>query len=116
MRVALASDFHLGYSEDAFEQARDALRKASEADVVVVAGDLFDVRVPKQETLHEAIRLFTEFKENRVSGCVVSVEGRQFDSRLPIVIYGNHDRRAKGLVNPVQLLEVHIGQILKLYL
>jgi DNA repair exonuclease SbcCD nuclease subunit len=110
------SDFHLGYSDDALVQAREALAKGvAEADIVILAGDLFDHRVPKQEVLHEAIELFGALKaeaqrKGRLKGLrawAVDEKGerREIPLEAPfLAIYGTHERRSKGLVNAVQML------------
>lgn len=90
MRIAIISDPHLGYSrfeEDSYIQAERALTDASgKADIILCAGDIFDIKIPKLETLKRAIDIFNK-------------------SKIPIiVIYGNHERRTKDSINPVQLL------------
>ncbi len=110
MKFAIVSDFHLGFNEDAFEQAKRALRSACEKnDFVIMAGDLFDARVPKQETIHEGVKLFREFSEKLSKNKVVlkevtgSVE-KPLDAAPLLGIYGTHERRAKGLSNIIQIL------------
>ncbi|MCX6777328.1 MAG: metallophosphoesterase family protein [Candidatus Micrarchaeota archaeon] len=93
MRIAIIADLHLGYGRfyaDSFEQARRALAEAvKRADLILVAGDIFDAKVPKMEVLSEAIRMFR------------SASGK----RVPIAaIHGTHERRSRGSSNPVQLL------------
>ncbi len=107
MKLAFVSDFHLGYNDDALEQARAGLRKAKEvADAIICPGDLFDTRVPKQEVLHDSIKLFSEFQGcNAVKVSVITNEGITQTFNAPLAIYGNHDRRAKGLSNPLHLLD-----------
>lgn len=98
MKLAVMSDFHLGYSynterrEDSFVQANEALQKATElnADAILIAGDIFDSRIPNQEVLGLAIQMFK----------------RVADKKIPVfAIHGTHERRGKGLTNSVQLLE-----------
>ncbi|RMD64466.1 hypothetical protein D6833_04380, partial [Candidatus Parcubacteria bacterium] len=90
MKVAVLGDFHLGYQrfyEDSFIQAGRALSRACEcADLILIAGDIFDERVPKQETMARAFELFSKV------------------DRKVIVIHGTHERRPRGFVNPVDLL------------
>ena len=91
MKIAIFSDPHLGYSrfeEDSYVQAGRAIESASEkADLILCAGDIFDVKIPKLETLKKAVDIFKKAK-------------------IPLfMIHGNHERRAKDLVNPVQVLE-----------
>ncbi len=130
MKFAIASDFHLGYNDDALEQARRCMREACEkADFVILAGDLFDARVPKQETVHDAVKLYKEFsaklrtsgggkivvKEifggsgarggSAGSGGVGGVPEKVLDAAPLLGIYGTHERRAKGLSNIIQVLD-----------
>ncbi|MFN7990595.1 MAG: DNA repair exonuclease [Candidatus Micrarchaeia archaeon] len=91
MKIAVFSDPHLGYArfeEDSYIQAERAVISASErADLILCAGDIFDVKIPKLETLKRAIEIFNK-------------------ATVPVyAIHGNHERRARELVNPVQLLE-----------
>lgn len=90
MRIAIIADTHLGYArfeEDSFVQAERAFMDASnKADVIIYAGDIFDSRTPKLETLNRAIEILRK----------VSV---------PIfAIHGNHERRSRGMINPPKLL------------
>jgi DNA repair exonuclease SbcCD nuclease subunit len=91
MKLAIIADTHLGYSrfeKDAFIQAERAFLDASQkADVILFAGDVFDTKIPKLETLYQAIGLFKKIN-------------------IPVVaIHGNHERRIKDCINPPQLLE-----------
>jgi len=112
MRLAILSDFHLGYAwgterqEDSFIQAKEALDAASSSDVLLVAGDLFDSRVPRPEVFARALRFFTNHG-SAGSGVSVSFFPREvsFGPRPVVTIFGTHERRGKGLVNPVQALE-----------
>ncbi len=92
MKLALIADTHFGYArfeEDAFRQAEYALRDAEKrADAIIVAGDIFDVKIPRLETLERAAALFSSIKK-------------------PVyLIHGNHERRSRDMVNPVQLLSM----------
>ncbi|MFH0737210.1 MAG: DNA repair exonuclease [Candidatus Micrarchaeota archaeon] len=95
MRIAIVSDLHLGYprfEEDSYVQAERALIDASDkADLILCAGDVFDVKIPKLETLKRAVEIFGKA------------------TVLVYAIFGNHERRAKDLVNPVHLLEASTG-------
>ncbi len=90
MKIAIFADPHMGYrrfEEDSYTNAEKAMASASEqADLILCAGDIFDTKIPKLETLKRAIDIFK-------------------NARKPVVaIHGNHERRTKDLVNPVQLL------------
>ena len=110
MKLAILSDFHLGYErfrEDAYMQAREALEEASkEADVLVMPGDIFDMRNPKPEVLAEAINLFRDLSGKAWNAKVTKYEGKGENfTNLPIIaIPGTHERRAYGVEDPVDLL------------
>ncbi len=102
------SDFHLGYNEDSFEQARNALISAKkQADVILIAGDLFDERIPTPETIHKAISIFKEVHEDFNPPIEIeNLDNSFLEVKKPIlVIYGNHERRSKNLVDIIRLLE-----------
>ncbi|MCX8200427.1 MAG: metallophosphoesterase family protein [Candidatus Micrarchaeota archaeon] len=90
MKVAILGDFHFGYDrfyDDSFVQAEQALLRAQdEADLLIVAGDIFDSRTPKQEVIARAIEIF-----------------RKLHKKV-IVIHGTHERRPQGFANPVDIL------------
>ncbi|MCX8205674.1 MAG: metallophosphoesterase family protein [Candidatus Micrarchaeota archaeon] len=90
MRIAILGDFHFGYDrfyDDSFIQAARALKAACDsADLILVAGDIFDERVPKQETIARAFEVFSQA------------------TKPVLVIAGTHERRPQGFVNPVELL------------
>lgn len=92
MRIALISDTHFGEGRgterehDAWEAVDEALRRAQEmgCELVIHAGDLFDTKIPRPEDWSHALRAFATLK-------------------VPMVaIHGNHERRGKGLTNPVE--------------
>lgn len=90
MKIAIFSDTHLGYprfEEDSYLQATEAIIQSSQiADVILCAGDIFDTKIPKLETLNRAIEIFN------------------LATKPLFLIFGNHERRSKELINPVQLL------------
>lgn len=90
MRIAIIGDTHLGYSrfeEDSFIQAEKAFVDASDkTDIIIFAGDLFDMKIPKLETLDRTLKIFQKIEK-------------------PIyAIHGNHERRTRDMVNPAQLI------------
>ena len=111
MKIAITGDFHFGFNEDAAEQAARVMQDASSnADALILAGDLFDSRVPRQETIFEAIKAFRQCQQaGGGSTRVFSIEGeerRPLEGHFPLLaIYGTHERRTKGLVNVIQLLD-----------
>ncbi|MCX8202644.1 MAG: metallophosphoesterase family protein [Candidatus Micrarchaeota archaeon] len=104
MKIGILSDTHIGYPrfyEDSIRQADEAFKKAcDESDLVLVAGDIFDTKTPKFEIIASAMEIFAYGKKVNWKGKGIITE------RLPVVaIHGTHDRRSKGMVNPVELLE-----------
>ena len=90
MKIAIISDTHFGYArfeEDSYTQAENAFLDAdNKADLIIYAGDVFDTKTPKLETLNRAVEILKKVKK-------------------PIfAIHGNHERRSKGTINPAQLL------------
>ncbi len=113
MKIAILADLHLGYNVDAEPQAKQALEKASQiADIVIAAGDLFDVRIPKQEVVNSGIKLFKNHLEAMQNKEIVlpqqhitlTKNGKKCENAV-IAIPGTHERRTKGLVNVVELLD-----------
>jgi DNA repair exonuclease SbcCD nuclease subunit len=116
MKLAIISDCHFGFNEDALPQAREAVLMALErkVDAIILPGDLYDVRVPRQEVLHETIRLYSEIKA-KSAGKVQEVEVAELkggkahklgNEGIPLLaIWGTHERRSKGLTNVVQIMD-----------
>jgi len=121
MKITVLSDLHFGFGydteleEDAYEAAKEALEKssASEADLILLGGDIFDTKIPKNETLVRAMELLmgplSETPAVKLSegvGKDITAIPRMALSGTPVIaIHGTHERRAKGLLNPVQMLE-----------
>ncbi|MEM4589726.1 MAG: metallophosphoesterase family protein [Candidatus Micrarchaeia archaeon] len=106
MKVGILSDTHIGYPrfyEDSIEQAEEAFREAcNNSDIVLIAGDIFDTKTPKFEVIAKAMEIFSYGK--KIDWKEKGIESKE--GLLPVVaIHGTHDRRSKGMVNPVELLE-----------
>lgn len=122
MKIGIIGDTHFGYqwgterSIDSFLQAQDAFEKACKAgcDVIVQVGDLFDTRVPKPEVISEAMKLLSvpllakpsnvklvnTFNKN-----IYEISDRIFQGIPLVAIHGTHDRRSRGLINPLESFE-----------
>ncbi len=133
MRIALLADLHMGFGfsspreadrrEDSFIQAEEALRLASErADVILIAGDLFDKRDPGIVVLERASRILNIPHRRQDSG--VKIVGDRVDPRasrgVPVVaVHGNHDTRSADRNNVLSLFHeagvliyVHGGRVI----
>ena len=112
MKIAILSDFHIGYErfrEDALRQAEEALDIAcKEADMMVIAGDIFDYRHPRPEVTVEAMALFRKASSNGFSARVSGFEGRgtRYTDVPIIAIPGTHERRTDGEIDSVDLLNL----------
>ena len=119
MRIAILSDFHFGFgsgterAEDPYDAFKEAIEKAMDCDLMVFAGDLFDNRSPDAETLAKAMELMIPplLRQNDIRlaqgiGKDASGVSEIALMGIPIVaIHGTHERRTKGLLNPVEALE-----------
>lgn len=122
MRIGIVSDTHFGFrwgserEDDCFENAREAFERTRDCDVVILPGDIYDKKVPKQEVLDQSVECFNVFRQGTcdvdVSGDVP--EGFAFSGTPVVAIHGTHERRTKGFTNPVELLET-MGYALHLH-
>ena len=118
MKILIISDAHLGFAQgterenDSFEAVEESFQRGLDTDVVLIPGDLFDSKVPKTETLVKAMQLL--IKPMLVKGKAKIIEGINKDikkclflnSGVPVIaIHGTHERRVKGLLNPIEALE-----------
>ncbi len=114
MRILLMSDTHLGFSlgserrEDAFLAFEEGLGKAGECDALLLAGDIFDTRTPSPETFAWAMSGLFRLAHTGNGARVSTPSGKgALHAGVPVVaIHGNHERRVRGLVNPVEALEM----------
>jgi DNA repair exonuclease SbcCD nuclease subunit len=110
VKIAILSDFHLGYErfrEDAYAQAEEALNGAAErADMIIIPGDIFDNRAPKPDVIAEAINLFRNLSNKKWGSRVTDFIGDgSFYTGVPIIaIPGTHERRAQEAADPVDIL------------
>lgn len=117
MQIAITGDFHLGFNIDALPQAKNALKACSGADVILAAGDIFDSRIPRQETLNEALQLFAgaalEMKSPALMFELAADGTEKPVSNYPpiLAIHGTHERRSKGLANPIHLLDSALAAV-----
>ncbi len=122
MKIAVLSDFHLGAKsgtqreDDSFDQAQSAIEKALNlgAQLILIAGDIFDSRIPEQEVLSKAMKILTlasERPNKQVELLDTINKNRDEISALPIrgvpviAVHGNHERRGRGFIDSVETLE-----------
>ncbi len=118
MKISIISDLHLGFGQnterenDSFAAFQEAIEKSLDCDLIILGGDLFDVRIPNTEVFTKAIGILkkTLEKENGIKiseGLNKNIQEFPLIKKgIPVVgIAGNHERRVKGLLNPVEALE-----------
>ena len=111
MKIAILSDFHLGYErffDDAYKQAREALEHAAEiADMIIIPGDIFDYRKPEPEVMAQAVELFRDIQKKHFDAEIIEYTGNNIYTKKPIIaIPGTHERRAEGSVDSVDVLHL----------
>ena len=94
-----------------------------DSDFIILPGDIFDKKVPSQETLSRALNMFVkllnvnnsvEILEGAGKG-MEHIEHRNFKGIPVVAIHGTHERRTRGLVNPIEAMEragflIHLDQ------
>lgn len=127
MRISIFSDCHAGFAygeergEDSFKALEEAFDKSMDSDLILIAGDIFDTRIPKQEVLARTARIFSKAQSIQSKAKLIEIQNKEKHEASPlalrgipiVAIHGNHERRAKFLVNPVQALE-HAGLLIHL--
>lgn len=119
MRIAIFSDPHMGFGygterfEDAFDAFKEAIEISEHSDLLIIPGDIFDNKNPTTDVLSKAMELLLTLRMSRSGASLVEGIDRRITEISPantlgmpvIALHGNHERRARGLVNPVQALE-----------
>ena len=118
MKIALLSDFHLGFGkgterfEESFENAKGALELAiaQKPDCILLLGDLFDSDIPNQETWHNAFKTFSQIKQTNSECTITRIKNEKKEkiefSGIPLIaIHGTHEYRGKDFKNAVEVLE-----------
>ena len=119
MLVAILSDLHLGFAygseleNDSFEMAEKAVEQALQADLVLLPGDIFDSRAPRTSIFAKAIGILAKLLTTKDKGVrlvesdkeIPKVCRRCFAATPLLSLYGNHERKGRGEINPVDALE-----------
>ncbi|MFH7882535.1 MAG: DNA repair exonuclease, partial [Candidatus Aenigmatarchaeota archaeon] len=119
MKIAILSDFHFGFSytseieNDSFENAEEAIKRALDCDLILIAGDIFDSRTPRTSVLAKGVNILVKplLQENKGVKLISSskelkaISQRVFNHLPVIAIHGTHERGGKDSINPIQALE-----------
>lgn len=111
MKVSIISDTHFGYKwgsdreEDTFENAREAFKNSLDADVIILPGDIFDKKIPKQEVLDRAAEVLSEAMEGSRTVEADQDLGMHGEGIPVVAIHGTHERRPSDYTNPIELMD-----------
>lgn len=111
MKIAVISDQHLGFgwdterADDPFENLTEALDRAADADLILLPGDLFDRKRPRQAVLARAIDCFRRLEDQETALEIDDGPAASFRGTPMVAIHGTHERRTGDHVNPVELFE-----------
>lgn len=118
MKISIISDLHLGFGQntemenDCFAAFEEAIEKSLDCDLIILGGDMFDMRIPNTEVFTKAIEILKKTMitnpGTKISGGINknTQQSPPIREGIPVVgIAGNHERRVKGLLNPVEALE-----------
>lgn len=110
MKVSIISDTHFGYKwgeergEDSFENAREAFEKSLDADLIILPGDIFDKKIPKQEVLNRAAEVLSVAMEGDRTVEADEDLGMHGEGIPAVAIHGTHERRPSSYTNPIELM------------
>ncbi len=128
MLIGIFSDSHCGFKyreergEDSFIALNEAIEKTLDCDLILIAGDLFDKRVPKPEVFAKVARILNKAQNIPTKTKFISFLNKDEKEISPstlrgipiIAIHGTHERRSRHLINPIQALE-HAGLLIYLH-
>jgi len=127
MKIGVFSDCHCGYKygeergKDSFIALNEAIDKSLDCDLILIAGDLFDSRIPRQEVFARTARILSKAQHFPSRTKFVNVVNKKKEEISPlslrgipiVIIHGTHERRSKYMTNPIQALE-HAGLLIHL--
>ncbi|MBR9682137.1 MAG: DNA repair exonuclease [Candidatus Aenigmarchaeota archaeon] len=128
MKVSIFSDCHCGFAygeergEDSFIALNESIEKSMDSDLILIAGDLFDSRVPRPEIFAKTARILSKAQHIPTNTKLVDLVNKRKEDISPLAlrgvpivsIHGTHERRTKYMVNPIQALE-HAGLLIHLH-
>jgi len=125
MRISIIGDSHCGFAwgeergNDSLLALEESVQKSRDADLILLTGDLFDSRLPKPEVFSAVAKILSQAqtfpnKAHLLESGAKEVSPLALRGVPVLALHGNHDRRSKHLVNPVQSLE-HAGLLIHLH-
>lgn len=127
MKIGIFSDCHCGYKygeergDDSFIALDEAMDKTTDCDLILIAGDLFDTRVPKPEVFARTARILSKAQNFPSRTKFLEIKNKEKHELSPlalrgipiVMIHGTHEKRSKYTINPIQSLE-HSGLVIHL--
>jgi len=127
MLIGIFSDSHCGYKygdeqwKDSFVALNEAINKSLDCDLILIAGDMFDARIPKQEVFAKVAKILSKTQNIPTRTQFLEIINKDKDEVSPlalrgipvVALHGNHERRSKYMINPIQALE-HAGLLIHL--
>jgi len=128
MQIGIFSDCHCGYKygeergEDSFIALDESIEKTLDCDLILIAGDLFDTRIPKPEVFARTAKILGKAQQAPSNTKFLEIINKERHDISPsalrgipiIAIHGTHERRSRYLINPLQALE-HAGLLIHLH-
>ncbi len=120
MKISIISDLHFGHGwnskleNDSFDNAREALKKSEDCDLILIIGDIFDSRIPNTEVWDKSLEvlsrpLLSEDKEVKlvklIEKNIKEISGRTLTGIPVVALHGTHERRGRDQTNAIQALE-----------
>ncbi len=112
MKIFIISDTHFGFKEndsqfqmDSYISVDQAFKEAllSNADLILMPGDIFDLEVPSQETYDKVFKLFNQMLGEQKT---IATNRQKTLTKIPIIIIpGTHEFRGKQYKGPIDVLE-----------
>jgi len=128
MLIGIFSDCHCGYKfgeergEDSFIALDEAIDKTLDCDLILIAGDLFDTRIPRPEVFAKVAKIIGKAQHGKSNVHLIEIVNKEKHEISPsairgipiVAIHGTHEKRSKYLINPIQSLE-HAGLLIHLH-
>ena len=128
MKISIFSDCHCGFAygeergEDSFIALNESIEKSMDSDLILIAGDLFDSRVPRPEIFSRTARILSRAQYIPSNTKLIDLVNKRKEDISPLAvrgvpivcIHGTHERRTRYMVNPIQSLE-HAGLLIHLH-
>lgn len=130
MKISIFSDVHFGYGlstkleNDSFENAKEAIEKSLDSDLIIICGDIFDSKFPKTDIWARALKVLSKpvLAKNSGAKLVETIDknleeiSQKALQGIPVIaLHGTHERLTREQQNAIQALE-QAGFLIHLHL